>query len=397
VRTIRRSRALIVVIACWLLGLAALAVPAGAAGWQPLSQGDLPDPTRTSSLLVGGKVVVAWRTTADAIVATTFSSTPQVSVSGATSVPIVDVAGSDPVLLSARGSGVSAVFATAHSQDRSDPLNGLAFFSRSSDGSWSSSRVVPTGVTTTCGIAGLLLSDGSPLFATNFDFCTGGVGVVHGSNTLDDADMIQYRPEDEALNLALARDGRGHVWVAWYSHFQGVVMRQLDGTGTPIGHQFVAPDSIPPDSIWEASDVDRFALVCNPAAAGCHVVYKARLGSRIVSWTPHDGAPQILVAADAGISLGAFAAAYRGDGRLWLAWIANPNFNRQSLRFALAGPAGRFAAVSLVPTPHGSVPTHLSLQPIGGGLLVLAGVPTTRSAEPGASPLQLWADHVTKR
>lgn len=307
-------------VACAFLAVLASPVSAGAARWQPISPDDLSG--QPSSVVSGQKVVVAWMTSVGSIVATTFSSTPQVSESDATTVTVVDSAGSDPVLVTAPGHEVSLAFATWHSGDRADPLNGLALASRSPDGSWDTAPVVATGMTSNCGIAGLLLPDGSPLLAANAADCE-GVYPVHGSTLLGDADMIQYAPENEAMNLALARDGRGHVWIAWYTDFQGIVVRALNGfTGEPIGQDHVAPDSL-----WPTNDVGRVALVCKPVAPGCRVVYKAHFGSRIVSWAPHSGPPRILVTADAGISLGTFAAAYRGDGRLWLAWIDHPNFN----------------------------------------------------------------------
>lgn len=392
--TLRLTGTWLVLVACVF---AAAAVPASAAGWQRLSSDDLPASTDVPSLLSGGRVVVAWNTLTGAVVATTFSSTPQLSVAGETAATVGVGSGTDLALISHPGSDLSAAFGSWQSQDPGDPRNGIAVVARVPDGSWAAPRIVPTGATSACGLAALLLSDGSMLFAANAATCA-GVGIFHGAHLAGDADMVSYAPNDEATDLTMARDGRGRVWVAWYATFQGIVMRQLDGrTGRPIGNAVVAPDSIPPASIWETPGVSRFTLVCNPVAAGCRVVYKAHLGSRIVSFTPHDGAPHVLVNAVAGIALGAVAAAYRTDGRLWLAWIANPNFDRPSLRFTLSGSTGRPTAISRVPVPRAGVPTRLLLQPIAGGLLVLAGVPTTPAAELSDARVQLWADHVTKR
>jgi membrane protein required for beta-lactamase induction len=63
-------------------------------------------------VISGQKVVVAWLTSVGSIVATTFSSTPRVSESDATTETVVDGAGSDPVLVTAPGHGVSLAFAT---------------------------------------------------------------------------------------------------------------------------------------------------------------------------------------------------------------------------------------------------------------------------------------------
>jgi hypothetical protein len=121
----------------------------------------------------------------------------------------------------------------------------------------------------------------------------------------------------------MALDSAGHMWIAWYSNATGSTgeyVQQLDpANAAPIGPPVLAPNS-------ESSNNNSFgtALAC---AATCRLVYgnspAASNTDLIVSWWPGQGAPTT-IADLAGTGQGAgrvLTAAYRADGRLWVAWF----------------------------------------------------------------------------
>ena len=136
----------------------------------------------------------------------------------------------------------------------------------------------------------------------------------------------------------MALDSAGHIWIAWYSNATGSTgeyVQQLDpATAAPIGPPVLGPNS-------ESSNNNSFgtALAC---AATCRVVYgnspAASTTDLIVSWWPGQAAPTT-IADLAGTGQGAgrvLTAAYRADGRLWVAW-----FDGKTYRATLGDGDGR--------------------------------------------------------
>ncbi|MGE3234191.1 MAG: hypothetical protein AB7O78_10735 [Thermoleophilia bacterium] len=124
-------------------------------------------------------------------------------------------------------------------------------------------------------------------------------------------------------NPALGQDSSGRLWVAWYSNASGnvgIYLLQLDpATGGPAAG--AAPVKVP-QSESPANNGFHLALAC---AASCRIVYGAQTAPtanlRLASWAPGEGASPTNIGGNARLSLGLpLAAAYRGDGRLWVSW-----------------------------------------------------------------------------
>ena len=123
-------------------------------------------------------------------------------------------------------------------------------------------------------------------------------------------------------NPALGQDAAGRLWVAWYSNASGnigIYLLQLDpATGGPLAG--AQPTKVP-QSESPANNGFHLALAC---AAGCRIVYGAQTAPtaplRLASWAPGEGGPTN-IGGGARLSLGLpLTAAYRADGRLWVAW-----------------------------------------------------------------------------
>ena len=218
------------------------------------------------------------------------------------------------------GGGLALAFAGIHSTTTSDPLIGLATTLRNADGSWAAPFVVSS---TSAGPSTAVLSGATPFIA---GYATEGIDVFNG--------LVNHSPTpDQNLQPQLggccgyvpkmALDSAGHMWIAWYSNATGSTgeyVQQLDpANAAPIGPPVLAPNS-------ESSNNNSFgtALAC---AATCRLVYgnspAASNTDLIVSWWPGQGAPTT-IADLAGTGQGAgrvLTAAYRADGRLWVAWF----------------------------------------------------------------------------
>ena len=216
--------------------------------------------------------------------------------------------------------GLALAFAGIHSTTTSDPLIGLATTLRNADGSWAAPFVVSS---TSAGPSTAVLSGATPFIA---GYATEGIDVFNG--------LVNHSPTpDQNLQPQLggccgyvpkmALDSAGHMWIAWYSNATGSTgeyVQQLDpANAAPIGPPVLAPNS-------ESSNNNSFgtALAC---AATCRLVYgnspAASNTDLIVSWWPGQGAPTT-IADLAGTGQGAgrvLTAAYRADGRLWVAWF----------------------------------------------------------------------------
>ncbi len=142
---------------------------------------------------------------------------------------------------------------------------------RSPDGSFGAPRIVATGATSICGVAALLLADGSPLYATNGADCE-GLGIFHGAAGVGDADTIQYAPDDQATDrpwraTAAATCGSPGTRASRESSCAGSTPRPGRRSGRRSWRRTRSRRR--PSGRCPASS--RFTLVCNPAAAGCRV------------------------------------------------------------------------------------------------------------------------------
>jgi hypothetical protein len=339
--------------------LAALAVGVPAAGadttWTKISTDYNANITIPSLGLTGTTAVVAWTQQ------TGPESADIDTVSFATS-PTQDVIGAAPsmaasawsqidfnqALFPAPGGGLQLVFNGTHSITTGDPLNGMVTTLRNADGTWAAPFFVTS---SSSAPSSAVLSAAVPLVA---GYATQGIElfnatVAHAPGASDQ----NLQPQIGACcgySPKLALDSAGHLWIAWYSNATGatgVYVQQLDPvTAAPIGAPTLAPSS-------ESSSNNSFAvnLAC---AATCRVVYgnspAAGPADTIVSWWPGQAAPTT-IADLAGTGQGAgrvLAAAYRADGRLWVAW-----YDGKTYRATLGDATGAGGEVQDAGVPKG--------------------------------------------
>ena len=361
--------------------LAACAAGAPSAGadttWTKVST-DYSDNTVVPSLgLTGATAVVAWTQQtgpeASDLNTLSFTTSPTQDVIGAASSQVAAAWAQldfTHALFAAPGGGLQLAFAGTSSTSVGDTLAGLFTSLRNADGTWAAPFLV-TG-STSGGSPWSAVPGAAPFIATT---ATGGVslfnaGVAHAPGAVDQDLQAQlggccgYQPR-------LALDAAGHLWAAWYSNAAGATglyVQQLDpATAAPLGPPAKAPQS-------ESTDNNSFgtALAC---AATCRLVYgNAPAGSPtdlIVSWWPGQSAPAT-IANLAGTGQGAgrvLTAAYRPDGRLWVAWFDGKTY-RASLGDATG--AGGDAHDAGVPTGAATGAFALAGIAVGDNLLLAA-------------------------
>ena len=179
----------------------------------------------------------------------------------------------------------------------------------------------------------------------------------------------------------LAYDAAGNLWIAWYSNATGAIglyVQQLNpATGAPLGPPTQAPGS-------ETVNNNSFgsALTC---ATTCRLVYgNAPAASpntnAVVSWWP--GAAPVTIASLVGTSQGAgrvVTAAYRADGRLWVAW-----WDGKVYRAVLGDATGAGGEVQDAGVPKGSENGAYALagMAVGDNLLLAANYAWKAPADP---------------
>jgi hypothetical protein len=317
-------------IAAVVTTLAALAVGAAAAAadttWTKVSTDYNANIVVPSLGLVGSTAVVAWTqqtspSTQD-IDTVSFTTSPTQDVIGAATSKAAEAWASldyTHAFFTPAGGALHLAFSGIHSTNTADPLIGLLTTARSADGSWAPPFVVSGG----SGDPWSAVPAGAiPWIATS-----GTIGIelfngalTHAPGTFDQNLQTQlggccgYQPK-------LALDGAGHLWIAWYSNATGATgmyVQQLDpATAAPVGPPVQAPNS---ESVYNNSFGS--ALSC---AATCRLVYgnspAAGPTDTVVSWWPGQAPLTIANLAGTGQSAGrVVAAAYRADGRLWVAW-----------------------------------------------------------------------------
>jgi hypothetical protein len=367
-----------------------LSANAGAAGWEKISRDGLANTAEATTVLSGTSVVAAWTWQSgpgtSSIEAVTFAASLTDSVQNPVTVPVVSdwpALSSDPELVTAPDGSVLLAFDGTHSTTTGDPLDGLNVAGRSPAGTFSAPVVVVPQQSAGYGIGALYLPDGSTLITG--DCCGSAARIFHGATLVGDA-ALGGAPSGSVTNRTLGRDAAGNVWAAWYDLKQGMVMRQLDpSTGTPIGAPVVVPNSNTIDN-----NGSRVPLVCNPVAAGCRMIFKTTDAKSIASWAPGEPAPTTIATAGADDSLGAFHAAYKADGRLWVGWILRKGIGDPIAQFTLGDPKGAGSPSYPVSLQKLGTPYHLRLQPLGDALLMVGNF-TTPGATSGSSQ---WANLV---
>ena len=323
--------------------------------------------------ILGTTAVVTWQqgtspTTAD-IVSDTFRTSPAHDVAdGHPSTVASGWASLDrtQALVPTPAGGLQIAFAGIHSTVSSDPLIGLIGSTHNADGTWTAPTTIASG--DGASVWSGVLSGSTPIYAGNG---SGSISILVNPTSpasVRAADLQAQLGGGDGYVPKLARDASGRVWIAWYASgvaHTGLYVQQLDAaTGLPIGAPAVVPDS---DNV----DNNSFgtALAC---AASCRVVYgDAPSGSktnRLVSWWIGQAAPTTIADFAPGTDTAGrvVSAAYRSDGRLWIAW-----WNGKSYSYVLgdATGAGGTVADAGVPSPPGGA-YALNIASVGDNLLM---------------------------
>jgi hypothetical protein len=369
---LRRIRAFTVALVVVLAALVATG-SASAAGWEKISRDGLGNTSEATVALSGPSIVAAWTyqssSTTSSIEAITFSSSLTDSVQNPVTTPAVSDwsnLNSDPQLLTAPDGSLVVAFDGTHSTEQSDPLNGMGVANRAATGAFAPPLIVVPTQSANYGLAGLFLPDGST-FLTG-DCCGDAAFIFHGPLKIGDA-----ADHPSVQNRSMARDQAGNTWVAWYDLDRGVVLRQLDpASGLPLGVGNVAPDS---NVITNAGS--RIALVCNPAAPGCRVLYLSVDGKRLLSWAPGEAAPTTVFTAGKDDRIGALNGAYKADGHLWVGWILRPGIGDPTAQFTLGDARGAGQPAYPVSLQKLDTPYHLRLTAVGDALLLVGNFQDT--------------------
>ncbi len=240
----------------------------------------------------------------------------------------------------------------------------------------------------------LALADGTPLVA---DDRAGSLRMVRGIQADLDApgSPVQAQLGGNSYNPALAVDGAGGIWVAWYSNAgpsgPGIYLQGIDpATGAPIGSPAYAPRS----ASVANNTAQRTTLAGDPTGPGARVVYATQNGPAaplyLVSWAPGEGAPTV-VARPARLPLNVYLAAARhADGRLWVAWYDDGTGTTAAAGRGYHAKLGNTRGAGGVVVPLGlprptADPGAVAVLPQGDNLLVAAVLGT------GAGRDALWA------
>jgi hypothetical protein len=277
--------------------------------------------------VVGGRALVAWPvqvgTNTTGIALESFLPSVARGVAGPrpirSSVSHWQTVANSPVLTGKPGAGLSLFLDGSRSLKPGD-LNGAALAPLAASGSLGGPVLVgrESGL-----LAAVTLPDGTLIGASDG---TGDVTVWRGVDPTGAGVAIQTRLLGGCCGYhpALGLDRRGHLWLAWFSNataHAGIYLVQLDpASGAPLGRPVKAPES---NDGWNANH--RVVLVC---AASCRLVYwllhlpaQGAPVPSIASWWPGEAQPTpIARLIPTAVTIPSLTAAYRSDGRLWVAW-----------------------------------------------------------------------------
>lgn len=362
-----------------LAALVSLPGLAAAAPWQKLSNDDVSGIDGSALLVSGGRVIAAWPTGVGNDLAT------GVAFRGFAPTATAPLAGAGPIALAASGySNVSSrpgliagpagpqvvVGGTIAGQDR------LYLTPALTEGQAGGAPSVLT--TALVGDVDAVAVGGGVIAANNEN------GVLHVSRDALPADGFDLQAQLGgccSYHPAVGVDGTGRVWVAWYSNATGhvgIYMQQLDATtAAPIG----APQLLY-QSATVSNNTSHLALACGPAT--CRIAYLAQAApagaQRVVTWAPGDSAPTNITGPLSISVNGNLAAAFRADGRLWVAWYDPGATTAQTGYYATLGNAkGAGGARVNLKRPAGFVNNgDLEAAALGDNLVLAATVNTGR-------------------
>lgn len=336
---VRRFTAVVVTVAA--AALAVLPALASAAPWQKLTGDEVSGIDGSALAVNGGRVVAAWPTGAGSDLATGvafrgFAPTPTAPLAGAG--PIATAIGGFSSVSARPGLVVSGVPAglrviVGGTTAGNDHVHSTPALTEGVAGG------APTIISTALNgsIDAVALPDGGVIVANMEN------GVLHtfrDSVPVDGFDLQAQLGGCCSYNPAIGRDGTGRVWVAWYSNATGQVgifLQQLDpATGGPIGAPVLVYQSA---SV--SNNTSHLALACGPVS--CRIAYLQQStpagAQRVVTWAPGEAAP---TAVTPPLSIGVngnLAAAFRADGRLWVAWYDPGATSAQAGYYASLGNA----------------------------------------------------------
>jgi hypothetical protein len=307
-----------------ILGLAAAAPAALGAGWAKVSGDDVSGIDEASLVVNNGRVVAAWPSgtgsdLASSIAFRGWAPTPASSLAGASAIATAasgyDNTSSRPALVATAtdlrvvtgavlaGTGQSRTYLTAPLTEGAAPAAPPAEIAAQLTGSMDA-----------------LVADGGLIVAS---MTNGGMEVFRDTAPAGGTELqVPLLGGPAGYHPALGQTASGQVWLAWYSNASGnvgIFLIPIDpATGAPPAG--VRPSKVP-QSESPANNGFRLALAC---AATCRIVYGAQSAPtaplRLASWAPGEGAPTNVGGARS-LSLGLpLTAAYRSDGRLWVAW-----------------------------------------------------------------------------
>lgn len=326
--------------------LACLPALASAAVWQKLSTDDVSGIDAAALVVSNGRVVAAWPSgtgsdLAGSIAFRGFAPTPGKPTAGAGPIAtaaggFTNVSGRPGLIVGGIGgtpSGLRVVTGgTIAGNDHlylTDPLTEGA-----------TPAAGPTQLTPGLnGDVDAVAIPGGGVIAANMEN-----GVLHVSRDVSPTDGFDLQTGQLggccSYNPAIGIDGTGRVWVAWYSNATGhvgIYLQQLDpATAAPIG----APQLLY-QSASVANNTSHLALACG--AATCRIAYLAQATVagplRLVTYAPGESAPTTIATGLSVVVNGNLAAAFRADGRFWVAWYDPGVTSAQTGYYATLGNA----------------------------------------------------------
>ncbi|MEZ5101082.1 MAG: hypothetical protein R3C15_15050 [Thermoleophilia bacterium] len=376
------------IVAALAAVVALVAAPAALADttWTKISRDGLSGTYSPELAVDGSRIVAGWRFSDPANPSTGIDGLEVLSFVASSSADALDPQGPTNVtpgstltgawnFVAPPGGGTQVVFGALFPGD----INTYAHVSaRNPDGTFTSPQRISDSATIWGDPSGALaLSDGTLLFASS---TAGGITIGRGTPTTPG--IATGAPNlQNALGGCCGYEPRigvttgGQVWVAWYSNATsnvGLYLQQIDpATGQPIGNAARAPRS---ESVGNNAAP---ALACRDT---CRVVYRIdalalnQRVNRIVSWSPGEAAPTLIATQDDTSGGLEATAAYRADGRLWVAWHQDGNqaLSGSGFRATLGDGRGAGGLVQDVGAPPQTL-TSYSLRGLAlGNDLVLA-------------------------
>ena len=320
-----------------LAAAGALAAPAAAADatWSRVSTVNAANvDNELRMVLVGSRVVGAWTLNVESgyspeIIAFDPTRTNDAANLVTASRPAAaDLwAAQDMTLMPTAAGGVDLVVSGARLGDAGDPTAGTSTFPvNPADGTIGAQTIRTTAQSGGGHLVAVPLADGTPLFAYMYlsQLYLSRPGAENFQQL--SGDPAAAVPGGNGYNPVFGRDQAGRYWLAFYSNAPGATglyLGQLDpATGALLGPGAKAPSSEAVDN----NRIDQTAMAC---AATCRLIYMGTAGDgtltdgRLLSWAAGEAAPTVVTT---GIVTTGFerslywSAAYRSDGRLWVAW-----------------------------------------------------------------------------